>query len=135
MTLGADIQAELPTLRSQAESMMVDACTIAGGTTSVFNPDTFEYETVPVEVYSGPCRLRFAATAVQDVEAAGQLLVAQRATLSLPVATSGGVIEGHMVTITACVNDASLVGRTFQVEGGHHQTFATARRFPLKEIT
>lgn len=135
MSLGADVQAALPQLRAQAESLMIDACTISGGTTSVFNEETFEYETVTAETYSGPCRLRFAATAVQDVEAAGQLLVVQRATLSLPIATSGAVLEGHVATITACVNDPALVGRKFRIEGGHHQTFATARRFPVEEIT
>lgn len=135
MTLGADVQANLATFRAEAESLMFDACTVAGDSVPVFNETTLEYDTVEVESYSGPCRLRFGDTAVQDIEAAGQLLIGQRATLSLPVATSGGVLEGHVATITACVNDPALVGRKFRVEGGHHQTFATARRFPVEEVT
>lgn len=121
--------------RSIAESMMVDSCTVSGGSAPVFNEETLEYETVAEVTYEGPCRIRFANAAVQDVEAAGQLLIAQRATLSLPIATSGDVAEGHVVTITACQNDPALLGRTFRVEGGHHQTFATARRFPIVEVT
>lgn len=135
MSLGGDVQAALPSFRDAAESLMIDLCRITGGTETVFDEDTFEYVTVEAVSYEGPCRLRFAATAVQTVEAAGQMLIAQRATLSVPVDTSGDVFEGHVVTITDCVNDPALVGRKFRVEGGHHQTFATARRFPLEEVS
>lgn len=134
MSLITDIQAYLPRFREQAESLMTDTCTISGGTEQDFNETTLEYETVETVVYDGPCRLKFAATAVQDVEAAGQTLIVQSATLSLPVATSTAVKQNHIATMTNSVNDPGLIGVQFRIEGPHHQSFATARRFPVQEV-
>lgn len=121
--------------RAIAEQQMIDACTISGGSESVFNEDTLEYETVEVIVYDGICELQFDNTAVRELDAAGQTLVEQGAILKLPVETSGDVREGHTATITDCRNDPALIGHKFQIEGGHYRTFATSRRFPVKEVS
>lgn len=142
MDLGADIAAALPGLRAQAESMMQDRCVVERVTAgTVLDEVTGEYTPVTVRVYpvgvaaDGPCQFKAANTAVRDVEAAGQLLVEQSATLKLPVAGSEVVREGDVVTITASRFDPQLVGVRVRVAGSHHQTFATARRFPVEEMS
>lgn len=120
--------------RAIAESLMIDACVVSGGEETVFNEETLEWETVESIVYEGICELKFGNTAVRELDAAGQILTEQSAILKLPVDTSGAVREGHTATITDCVNDPSMVGHKFQVEGGHYRTYATSRRFPIKEV-
>lgn len=122
--------------RLLAADLMQDTCQIwTGETTSVLNEETLEYDIVPTYSYEGPCRLTFANAAVQDVDPGGQLLVSQRATLSLPISGSGTVAKNHIATILTSEHDASLAGKRFHVEGPHHQTQATARRFPVKEVS
>jgi hypothetical protein len=121
--------------RAIAESLMVDSCRIVSGSVSTLNEVTLLYEVVESVSYEGRCRLKFDNATVQEIDAAGQLLIGQRATLFLPVSGSAAVSKSHMVTVTSCVLDASLVGSRFRVEGPHHQSFATARRFPIEEVT
>lgn len=136
MSLGQDIAAALPELQAAAVSMMFDACSISTSETgTVLDEETLEYTDAPIVSYEGPCRVRFQNAESSELDVAGQLLTAQRATISLPIETSVDVEEGHIVTITAARFDASLVGRRFRVEGFHHQSLATARRLPVKEIS
>lgn len=121
--------------RSLAESLMDDTCIVRGPAESVWDETTKTYSDVFPISYEGPCRVKFSNSAVQDIESVDRLLTGQRATLSLPVATSGAVRKDHVATLLVCVNDPTMVGTKLRVEGGHHQTTATARRFPVKETT
>lgn len=122
--------------RLLAEDLMQDTCQVwTGETSDVLDEETLEYETVQTYSYEGICDLKFANAAVNDVDVGGQLMGSQRATIKLPVLTSGDVAEGHIVTILTSAHDPSLPGRRFRVEGFHHQTRATARRLPVKEIS
>jgi len=133
VTLGDDIQGVLPELQAAAESMMRDRWVVekitAGG---VLNEDTGEYEGAVVAVYEGPGKFKAANTAVQDVEAGGQLLAVQGAMLSLPV-TAVGVREGHVARCVASENDPDLVGVRVRVTGPARGTAITARRFRVEE--
>lgn len=144
MSLVSAVQAELPYFRAQAESLMVDRWVVEEVTPgTVLNEDTGEYEDTVVRVYptpgspdpDGPGKFTAANTAVNDVDAAGQLLVVQSATLALPVVGSELVREGHVAQCVSSQNDPGMVGVRVRVEGPHHQTFATARRFRVKEVT
>ena len=144
MSLGYDVAQALPGLRAQAEAMMVDRCRVERVTPgTVLNETTGEYTPTRVRVYppasaaasDGICRYKAANTAVRDVEAAGQLLIEQAATLSLPISASLEVAEGDIVTFTASTFDPQMVGVEVRIAGEHHQTFATARRFPVEEIS
>lgn len=140
MDLGAEIAAALPGFRLQAEALMQDRCVVERVTAgTVLDEETGEYLPTRVRVYppadsadlDGICQFNAANTAVRDVEAVGQLLVEQAATLKLPIATSLEVREGDVATITESRFDAQLVGVQIRIAGTHHQTFATARRFPV----
>lgn len=135
MTLGDDIAATLPRLRAEAESMMVDACIIHGDPVTVFNEETLENEeTIPV-IYEGRCKYRLSDAAIQPVEAVGQSLIVQRATLSLPIGSSRGIRKNHVATITASKNDPEMVGMRLLVKDSFRHTNATARRLPVEEIS
>lgn len=136
MSLGGDIAATLPFLRSQAESMMVSSCTITrAGTRSVLNEETLAYEAERIAVYSGPCRFKFGATQANVVDAQAQLVTEQGATLSLPVDGSGGVTTDDVAEITSNPYDPALVGKSVRITGQHVQTFATARRFGIELLS
>ncbi|TFD27519.1 DUF6093 family protein [Cryobacterium cryoconiti] len=128
--------------RAAHEKLMIDRCVIESVTTSAtLNEATGNYDTIRTRVYpplssldaDGPCLLAFNDTVVQQVDAAGQILTQNTAILSLPVATSTEVAKDHIVTYTASVNDADLVGVQLRVEGPQHETFGTARKLRVEE--
>lgn len=119
--------------RAFLTASLVDACTIkhpTGFTTNTTNGDvTPTYATV----YTGPCKVAGGDSASgQDI--AGAHLAVLSPVVHVPIEVTG-VVEGDVVTITASANDPELVGRVFRVNGPHHKTFATARRFQCTEIT
>lgn len=120
--------------RAFAETRMTDRWVVeeitAGG---VLNEDTGEYEGAVVGIYDGPGKFRAANTAALNVEAGGQLLTVQGATLALPVSTSAGVREGHMARCVASENDPALVGVKVRITGPARGTAITARRFRVEE--
>lgn len=117
---------------------MVDTCEVETGesargvwdsTAGAYVPQT------PVYTYQGPCRLKFNPRFPQQGDAAGQTVAKQYVVLYLPVEGSGSVRVGNVAVVTSCPGDPSLVGRRFEVTGEFHQTYATARRVPVEEIT
>ena len=123
-----DIAWALPQLRQQAEALMVDGCTItrSGGTSSEFNPDTGEWETLPAgaSVYEGRCQVRSQNAA--EVVAAEQEVGQHIYTVSVPWDTTG-VTRGDRVTVTQSA-DPWLQGRTLTVTDVHGATNVTKRR-------
>ena len=135
--LGTDIAEALPELRGQAESLMVDTCTITGpgdgdGTldedTGIVTPPT------GVELYDGPCRVQ-----AQNVQPANPTVgETEFTTLAYIVSVPISVVDvpvGATVTITASALDADLVGRVFSVTGAVHKTHLTARRLVCEEVS
>lgn len=105
--------------------------------TGATTQDPITLEEVPVfeTIYTGKCSLRFPDMQPASVSIPGMILVEQDAVLSLPVTSSGGVRVNDLWECTANGMDSSLVGVILRIAGVHHQTNATARRFPVKEIS
>jgi len=121
--------------RAMAEASMVDTCTIVRITGTSTNATTGVVTEIWSTVYNGACRLQERGGYPRDVNVAPdqpQLAVARE--LQLPVSTSGSVRANDRVTITACVNDAAMVGRMFWLRGQPSKSEATARRFHTEEI-
>lgn len=121
--------------RAFAEGGFVDTCTIERrGTTATNDLDgTVTYTMTPI--YSGRCRVQQAAAPWAGPATVGEAGIGLSALeLQLPVVGSEGVTKDDVVTITVCVNDADLVGKTFTVQGAHHKSHATTRRLPLQEV-
>jgi hypothetical protein len=101
----------------------------------VFDPETDLYVDTPTTKYTGPCEVKSENVQAVDEDQQGQLLVVQSLTLKLPVGTSASVEPGDIAVLTSCQLDAQLVGKPLRVGAFHHQSYATARRLPVKEVT
>lgn len=119
--------------RAAANNRMMDACTVEhqtgnapGGSAGVVTP-------VWTTVYTGPCRIKMAGNG--SPTEAGEVTVAVLSLeVHLPIATSGDIDHGDRITITAALNDAQLVGRTFRVTSKQLKSEATARRISVEEV-
>jgi hypothetical protein len=124
-------------MRAQAESLMVDTCTItrpAGPPT--FNADTGQYSdpVAPLTVYTGKCRIRTRTSVLRDrITQAGEAeVVIWPYIVAVPV-TDVDVAVLDIVTITAST-DPALVGHAMRVRIANLATNATARRLDCEEI-
>lgn len=135
--LGDAIAAELPALRREAESLMVDSCRItADGSAPVWDDATGTYTPATgATVYEGRCRLRKPSAAPRDVDSGEAGWAVDDYVLSLPVDGSEAVAGGHTVEVLSSANDPAAVGMLLEVQGGHWQSQSTARRLPCKVVT
>lgn len=133
--LGDVIAATLPELQAHAESMMLDSCVIEQAAAGPWDAQTGTYADVaPVVVYSGKCRVRNANPAPQSADAGEARWAVDLLVVSLPVAGSEAVADGHVVRFTAA-RDTALLDVRAVVQAGHVQTFSTARRISCQVVT
>lgn len=135
MSLGWDVAAALPYLRSQAESRMTETFRIFEVTGTTTDPDS-DLQVVDVETdrYTGPGRLVFRSSVVSDADVGSQLVAVQGARVDLPVSVSG-VGTDMVAVVTGSSADPSLVGRRFRVEGMPAAGQTTAHRYSVVEVT
>lgn len=130
MTLTAGM---LTTARAAAESLMLDACTIARKTGQATNTGTgVVSDTYGDPFYSGPCKVQARDVDAITPEAGDRAVTVLRMRVDVPMSVEG-VEVGDLVTITSSAYDPDLVGRTFRVTAPFHKSFATARRMPVEE--
>lgn len=120
-----DIAAALPELRSQAESLMVDTCTIVGAPWVEETVDGVTSRTGTVK-YAGKCWVRPRGVQAAGASAGGVDATATRLTVNVPY-TVASVARDDEVTITAG-DDPDLVGVTARVESVQRGTFSVQRR-------
>lgn len=121
--------------RRRAESLMVDACVIREPSTfGAMDPGTGQRtETVGAVVYEGRCKIQ-TYEAHESTPASGQhVWSVQRYSVHLPATVE--VAVDCMVTVTASVLDANMVGRRYRVAGDLHKSMATANRLVVDEVT
>jgi len=130
MSLGTDVAGALPFLRAQAESLMLDTCTVCpvtGVNESTGAP------TLGTGVYTGKCKVQTSQAQEANPEAGGATFTVQRYAVHVPVGAFVPVV-GHVVTITAAALDAGLVGRQYRVVALLHKSLATAYRLAVEEV-
>lgn len=119
--------------RAQAEQRMFDACTIQHPTGVTTDDTTGVVTPTMTTIYTGPCRITMAGTG--SPTDAGEVTVAVLSLqVHLPIAGTGDVVHGDLVTITAARNDPELVGRTLRVISKQLKSEATARRVTCEEV-
>lgn len=123
--------------RGMAEAGMTDACTISransGDTT---NPITgYPATNATTTLYTGKCRVQQQAVISRAHDVGEDTVWVVRFDLQLPVVGTEGLAVEDLVTITAAVNDADLVGRTFVITELAHKSEATSRRIGMIERT
>lgn len=125
----------ISTGRRYAEARMASTCVITRVSNGAWNETILDYADIEAAVYTGRCRLKFAANRVLSRDAEGQILAAQELLLFLPVTGTGGILPDDIVRITDGGPDPALTGVTLRVTGLFPQTFATARRLPVEALT
>jgi hypothetical protein len=120
--------------RLAAEANMVDACTIQRVTGSSTNDTTGVVTPTYSTIYSGKCRVQQVVPIAKPAHVGEAAVWLQRLVLQVPMSVTG-IASDDLVTITASLLDADLVGRTFHVRELGHKTHMTARRVQLEEVT
>lgn len=120
--------------RRMAEALMVDACTIRHPTGTTSDDTTGQVTPTYTTVYTGKCRVQQTVPVSKPADVGEAHVWLQRLALQVPMSVTG-IASDDLVTITASVLDADLVGRPFRVRELGHKTHMTARRVQLEEVT
>jgi hypothetical protein len=130
------MSATTATLRGRlaAEANMVDACTIQRVTGTSTNDTTGVVTITYLPIYSGKCRVQQSVPVSKPADVGQAHVWLQRLELQVPMSVTG-IASDDLVTITASLLDADLVGRTFRVRELGHKSHMTARRVQLEEVT
>jgi hypothetical protein len=120
--------------RVAAESMMVDACTITRGGPPVTDPNTGDVTATATTVYMGKCKVQSSNSSTASPDAGGHTFVVVSRQVHIP-ANAADVVDGDVVTVTASLLNAFTVGKQYRVEGFTPDSFDTAARLTVKEIT
>lgn len=144
MSFADDITDMLPFLREQAESLMLDTCTVERPGIVVTDPVTGVDSQVLDAIYptpeevaagnSGKCKTQQTISQAASPTSAGHVFTVQDAQLHLPV-SAGPVRVDDVVTITASALDPHLVGNIYQVVELYEKSLATSQRLRVKQVT
>jgi hypothetical protein len=113
---------------------MVDACTIERPGAAVTDPETGVVTPGTTPVYSGKCKVQSKDSATSTPEAGEAVFVVVSRQIHIP-AGAADVRNNDVVTVTASVLNPFGVGRKYRVEGFTPDSYDTAARIPVKEIT
>jgi len=131
MSMGTDVAGALPFLRAQAESLMLDTCTVSPVTDV---DESTGAPTLGAPVYTGRCKVQASQAQEANPEAGGATFTVQRYAVHVPVGAFVPVVD-QVVTITAAALDAGLVGRKYRVVALLHKSLATSQRLTVEEVT
>lgn len=122
--------------RRAAESLMVDTCIISRGPgVPVIDPDSGAVtEGSGTTVYEGKCKVQSKDSATASPDGGGNSFVVVSRQVHIPV-NAAEVRDGDVVTLTGSLLNAFTVGKRYRVEGFTPDTFDTAARLPVKEMT
>jgi hypothetical protein len=132
--IGGILAGALPFLREQAESMMIDTCRITSGGAVVTDPVTGVVTRPRTVVYEGKCQVQSKDSSTANPEAGEHSFTVVSRQVKIP-ANSADVRDGHEVEITASLLNSFTVGKVYRVDGFTPDTYDTAFRLPVKEIT
>ncbi|MDQ0679080.1 hypothetical protein QFZ30_002462 [Arthrobacter pascens] len=120
--------------RREAEALMVDTCRITSVGTPVTDPDTGNVTTPRTTVYEGKCKVQSKDSAVSSPEAGGATFTVVSRQVHIP-ANAAEILDGHEVEILTSLLNSFTVGKVYRVDGFTPDTYDTAYRIPVKEIT
>jgi hypothetical protein len=121
--IGHDVEAVLPELQEQAESLMVTACTVARPTGVTSDPETGMDVETSEPVFDGLCKVQSSDNQARAVETALGTVTVQQLEVHLPV-RAGPFRKGDVVNVP---------GRRFRVLAVPTKTWQTAQRLPVEE--
>ena len=132
--IGGIIAGIMPFLREQADSAMLDTCTVHRPGPPVTDPDTGAVTPSLTLLYTGPCKIQQTLAQSSNPEAGGHQFTVQDTRWDTPV--DAGVFEvNDVVTMVEAILDPQLTGRVYRVTDPFHKTGATAQRTRVEEVT
>lgn len=137
MNLEADVAAELPFLRAQAESMMVDTVTIERPDGTTLDPDSLEEVPAFTTVISIRARVqRPGSLSPRESTAGGFEFGVNTVLVQLPLSATG-VLKGDRVTVTSLgsASDPDLLGLVSTVRANLTKTHPTKRTLVCEEVS
>lgn len=121
--------------RRAAERQMVDTCVITRGAGQrVTDPSTGKVTVTGTTVYSGKCQVVSKNSSTAEPEAGGKEFTVVSRQVKIP-ANAADVKDGDVVKITASLLNDFTAGKKYKVEGYTPDSFDTAARLPVKEVT
>jgi hypothetical protein len=132
--IGGILAGVVPLLRGQAESLMLDSCTVHRPGIPVTDPETGVVAPSLTLVYTGVCKIQQTISQASNPTAGGHSFTVQDSRVDFPV-SAGPFAVDDVVTMTASVLDPQLVGRKLRVVELFHKSYATAQRTRVEEVT
>jgi hypothetical protein len=135
VTLAGAIEAELPSLRAEAESLMLDTGQAKRPTGGLaYDPGTQTEGPSYTNLDSGPCKLQSSGLSAAVEEVGDRTATLVRYELHRPV-SSTPLAVGDIWEFTS-VDDLSsaVVGERFRVVAPFEKTLATARRYQVERV-
>lgn len=130
MTLADDVAAEMPFLREQAESLMVDTVLVqlATGETTI-DPVTLAEVPAFTDVYAGPARIQRPGSLSPRDDVAGAFEFNIEAILAQLPLSATGIRYGMRLTVTSVgpLSDPDLVGLVATVRANLTKTHPSKR--------
>jgi len=120
--------------RAKAEAQMIDECVITDPGGSVTDPETGVVTRQPVTVYEGKCKVQSKDSATANPTSGERLLTVVSRQVHIP-ANAADVKDGHVVMIKKSELNLFTVGKKYRVSGFTPDTYDTAARLPVKEVT
>lgn len=120
--------------RAKAEAQMIDECIIRRKTGTSTDRTTAKVSTVWIDVYSGKCKVQSKDSATSQPKAGEHSYAVVSRQVHIP-ANAADVKDGDVITITASLLNRFPVGKKYVVDGFTPDTFDTAARMPVKEMT
>lgn len=119
--------------RIEAESLMVDSCTVHRPGEPVTDPGTGVVTTPLTLVYTGKCKFQQTLAQSSNPVAGGHQFTVQDVRWDTPVG-AGPFLVDDVVTVTAAALDPDLVGAGYRVTDPFHKTGATAQRTRVERV-
>ena len=129
--------------RAEAESLMLDTCTIDVPGEPVTDTDTGEVTNTSTRIYPTPeqvsagnpgkCKVQSKDSATSNPEAGEATFTVVSRQVHIP-ANAADVPNGAVVTMVTSRLNSFTVGKQYRVSGFTPDTFDTAARLPVKEI-
>jgi hypothetical protein len=120
--------------RARAEADMRDACTVQRVASPTTDPEIGVVTPAYSTVYAGKCKVQQSRPAVAPTEVGEAAVFVGQLTLHLPASVTGPAPD-DLVTVTASALDPDLVGKVFRLRAPAHESYLTARRYPMVEVT
>lgn len=133
--LGGVLAAELPLLRAQAESMMLDAGrALRPAGEMVYDPATQAETRVEDEIFASGCKIQSTTLVDPSREVGGRSAVSVRLSLHLPASTEPLQVGDEWEIVEPGPLSSVPAGRRYRIEAPFEKSLATARRYGVAEV-